>query len=83
MELDCPKVLEQFLDRFPQEWRDAVIELKPGLDQLAQERAPAFYGDEVAGVQASALFGETATRRAIAIADRLLDLCRRLLGDRL
>jgi len=48
---------------------------------VPRKRAPAFYGDEAAGVSASALFGETAARRAIAIADRLPDLYRRLLGE--
>lgn len=79
---DVHDVMEQFLNRFPQEWRDTVTELKPALDQLAQERAPAFYGDEAAGIPASQLFGEADARRAMAIADRLLDVYIRLLGEK-
>ena len=78
---DVHDVMGPFLDRFPAEWRQVFIELESGLDQLAQERSPAFYGDEAAGIPASELFGEADARRAMAIADRLLDLYSRLLGE--
>lgn len=51
------------------------------LDRLAGERSPAFYGNEAEGVPASELFGEEDARRAMVIADRLLDLYARLLGE--
>jgi len=51
------------------------------LDQLADERFPAFYGDDLRGVPASDLFDEADARRAIVVADRLLDLYRQLLGE--
>ena len=59
----------------------AAQELEAALDQLAEERSPAFYGDDLRGVPASDLFDEADARRAMAVADRLLDLYRRLLGD--
>jgi hypothetical protein len=51
------------------------------LNRLAQERGPAFYGDEAADIPPSELFGEADARRAMAVADRLLDLYTRLLGE--
>jgi len=78
---DVHLVATRFIDRFPGEWRAALDELRTDLDQLAQERGPAFYGDEAAGVPASELFGEEDARRAMAVVDRLLDLYRRLLGE--
>ena len=58
-----------------------VQELEGALDQLADERSPAFYGDDLRGVPASDLFDEADARRAIVVADRLLDLYRQLLGE--
>ena len=78
---DAHKVLARFVDRFPHEWRLAVDELHPSLDRLAEERGPAFYGDDERGVPASDLFDEADARRAMSVADRLLDLYRRLLGE--
>jgi HEPN domain-containing protein len=77
---DVHRILEQFLDRFPPEWRAVWSELRAKLDELAQERGPAFYGDEDAAIPASELFGHADAGRALAIVDRLLDLCGRLLG---
>jgi HEPN domain-containing protein len=84
--LDPPKrhdvhaVLEEFIDRFPPEWRETLSEVRGALDGLAADRAPAFYGDEAEGVPASELFGEDDARRAMSVADRLLALYARLLG---
>jgi HEPN domain-containing protein len=78
---DAHKVLARFVDRFPHEWRLVVDELHPSLDRLAEERGPAFYGDDERGVPASDLFDEADARRAMSVADRLLDLYRRLLGE--
>ena len=78
---DAHKVLARFVDRFPHEWRLAVDELHPSLDRLAEERGPAFYGDDERGVPASDLFDEADARRAMSVADRLLDLYRRLLNE--
>jgi HEPN domain-containing protein len=61
--------------------RTALGELREALDQLVEDRAPAFYGDEEEGIPASELFGEGDARRAVAVADRLLDLYARLLGE--
>jgi hypothetical protein len=52
------------------------------LTQLAQDRAPAFYGNEAEDIPASELFREEDAHRAIAVADRLLDLYGRLLGEK-
>lgn len=77
---DTHHVVEQFIGRFPDEWRQTIGELSGALTQLAQDRAPAFYGKEAEDIPASELFGETEARRAMAVADRLLALYRRLLG---
>jgi HEPN domain-containing protein len=77
---DAHKVVARFIGRFPAEWRLAVDELQAALDRLAQERGPAFYGDDEGGVPASDLFDEADARRAMSVADRLLNLYRRLLG---
>jgi HEPN domain-containing protein len=79
---DAHKVLARFVDRFPQEWRVTLDELHASLDRLAEERGPAFYGDDERGVPASDLFDEADARRAMSVADRLLDLYRRLLGEK-
>jgi hypothetical protein len=71
---DVHLVATRFIDRFPSEWRAALVELRAALDQLAQERGPAFYGDEERDIPASELFGEEDARRAMAVVDRLLDL---------
>jgi HEPN domain-containing protein len=78
---DVHGVLPQFLDRFPGEWHDAVREMMGTLTRLAEQRSPAFYGDEEAGIPASALFGEAAAREALGVVDRLLGLYARLLGE--
>jgi HEPN domain-containing protein len=70
-----------YADRLPGEWRQTLDELRGSLDQLAQDRSPAFYGNEEADIPASELFGEGDARRAMAVADRLLDLYIRLLGE--
>jgi hypothetical protein len=49
--------------------------------ELAEDRAPAFYGDEERDIPASELFDESDARRATSVADRFLDLHRRLLGE--
>ncbi|HXH84414.1 MAG TPA: HEPN domain-containing protein [Candidatus Tectomicrobia bacterium] len=71
----------EFADRLPAEWRSTLQELRGALDQLAQDRSAAFYGDEDADVPASDLFGEGDARRAMSVAERVLDLYARLLGD--
>ncbi|MGH7339514.1 MAG: hypothetical protein ACREKH_03410 [Candidatus Rokuibacteriota bacterium] len=48
---------------------------------MARDRGPSFYGDEVENIPASELFGEEDARGAKTIADRLLDLYARLLGE--
>lgn len=83
--IDPPKrhnvhaTVEQFIDRFPPDWRQAPGEMRQALDRLAADRAPAFYGDEAEGVPASEPFGEEDARRAMAAADRLIGLHARLL----
>ena len=77
---DVHRIVEQFIERFPPEWRQALTELREPLNRLAQERGLAFYGNEEEDIPASELFGEADARRAMAIADRLLDLYTRLLG---
>jgi len=79
---DVHDLVEQFIERFPTEWRHTVSELGPALTQLAQDRAPAFYGKEAEDIPPSDLFGEADARRAMAVAARLLDLYTRLLGGR-
>ena len=79
---DVHDVVERFIDRFPEEWRQAIGALSAGLTQLAQDRAPAFYGNEAEDIPASELFREADARRAITVADRLLDLYTRLLGEK-
>jgi HEPN domain-containing protein len=76
---DVHDVVGRFIDRFPDEWRHAIGNLGEALTQLAQDRAPAFYGNEAEDIPASDLFGEADARRAMAIADRLLDMYQRLL----
>lgn len=75
---DVHDVVGRFIDRFPDEWRHAIGDLSAALTQLAQDRAPAFYGIEAEDIPASELFGEADARRAMAVADRLLDLYSRL-----
>jgi HEPN domain-containing protein len=77
---DVHRTLDHFIDRFPEEWRDVLADLREALDRLAQDRGPAFYGDEAEDIPASELFGEADAQRAIAVVDRLLDLYARLLG---
>lgn len=79
---DVHDLVEQFIDRFPDDWGRAMEELSAALTQLAQDRAPAFYGREAEDIPPSELFGEADVSRAMAIADRLLDLYSRLLGEK-
>ena len=78
---DIHDIVLRLIERFPAEWRPALAELREGLDRLAQDRGPAFDGDEAEDIPASDLFGEVDARRATAIADRLLGLYARLLGE--
>lgn len=78
---DVHSVFSQFLGRFPEEWSAVLTQLDTSLTRLAEQRAPAFYGDEEAGIPASALFGEDAARQALSIVDRLLGMYARLLGE--
>jgi HEPN domain-containing protein len=79
---DTHDVVEQFIDRFPEEWRRTLADLRGALTQLAQDRSPAFYGREAEDIPPSELFGEEDAQRAMAIAHRLLDLYTRLLGEK-
>lgn len=58
-----------------------VGELRTALARLAEERSRALYGDEERGIPASELFGEEDARQAMAIADQLLAMYERLLGE--
>lgn len=78
---DVHRVVERFIDRFPPDWRVALADLSAALDQLAEDRGPAFYGNEAENIPAGELFGEPEARGAIAVVDRLLDLYGRLLDD--
>lgn len=78
---DVHRAMAGFVDRLPAEWRDTLGELHEILGRLAADRAPAFYGDEAHDVPASALFGEADARRALEVAERLLDLYARLVGE--
>lgn len=78
---DVHRVLEQFIERFPPEWRRTLADLRGALDRLVQDRGPAFYGNEAEDIPASELFGEADARRTLAVVDRLLDLYARLLGE--
>jgi hypothetical protein len=78
---DVHRAIESFAERFPPEWRQAMMVLRDDLEWLAEQRSPAFYGDEVQDIPASALYGERDARRAGATTDRLLDLFARLLGE--
>lgn len=71
----------RFIDRFPAEWQLVMADLRESLAGLARDRGPSFYGNEVEDIPASELFGEPDARGAAAIADRLLDLYARLLGE--
>jgi HEPN domain-containing protein len=78
---DVHGVVRRFIDRFPAEWGNALDELQGALDELAADRSPAFYGDEERGIPASELFDQQDARQAVSVADRFLDLFRRLLGE--
>jgi hypothetical protein len=58
-----------------------LADLQRDLDGLADERSPAFYGDEAHDIPASELFGEADARRARGVAGRLLELYTPLLGE--
>jgi HEPN domain-containing protein len=77
---DVHVTLMQFTGRLPAAWEQALGELRGSLDRLAQDRGPAFYGDEAADIPPSELFGEADALRAIGIADRLLELYGRLVA---
>lgn len=76
---DVHATVEEFIERFPPDWRRTLGDLREALERLAGDRARAFYGDEAEGIAASDLFGEDDAGRAMAVADRLLGLYARLL----
>jgi HEPN domain-containing protein len=78
---DIHGIVVRFIERFPAEWQPAMADLRESLDGLARDRGPSFYGNEVENIPASELFGEEDARAAKAVADRLLDLYARLLGE--
>jgi len=78
---DVHRVLEQFIERFPPEWGRVIVDLRGALDRLAQDRGPAFYGNEAEDIPASELFGEAEARQTLTVVDRLLDLYARLLAE--
>ena len=77
---DVRAALAQFLDRLPDEWRQAMEEVGRAAGRLAEERGHAFYGDEEQLIPASDLFDEEDAREALAVVDRLLGLYERLLA---
>jgi HEPN domain-containing protein len=78
---DVHRVVERFIERFPPDWRAAFADLRARLGRLAEDRGPAFYGNEAEDIPAAELFGEPEARSAMVVVDRLLDLYVRLLGE--
>ena len=78
---DVRTALGRFLDRLPDEWRQAMEEVGGAAGRLAEERSHAFYGDEEQLIPASDLFDEEDAREALAVVDRLLGLYERLLAE--
>ena len=78
---DIHDIVLRFIERFPAEWQVVIEELRERLDGLARDRSPSFYGDEAEDIPPSELFGEADARSAKAVAERLLDLYARLLGE--
>jgi HEPN domain-containing protein len=78
---DVHHTLIRFIARFPAAWAATLAQAGETLSSLAQQRGPAFYGDEEGAVPASELFGEDDAHRAVAVVDRLIELYGGLLGE--
>jgi HEPN domain-containing protein len=63
---DVHGTVERFIERFPDEWRHALAELRETLDRLADDRGPAFYGDEAHDVGGfGVMLGKTSERLVV------------------
>ena len=78
---DVEAIVEQFVDRLPDEWREALVDLRLALATLSADRSRAFYGDEERMIPASDLFTEADARKAIDVVERLLGMLERLVGE--
>lgn len=82
-EHDVSLVLREVSERkpFPRWFVSALPEIALVSKRLAEERGPAFYGDERASEPPRSIYGENDAKRAIADADKVFSLCRRLFEE--
>lgn len=75
---DVSDVLKSSATRFPVWFARHIPELAELSRQLAKDRGPSFYGDELAGIPPCDLFDESRARWAYEGATKALKLCKRL-----
>jgi len=67
--------------KFPHWFQSLVADFEEASVWLSERRAPAMYGDEVAGKPASQLFNNRDSRKALTFAGEALRSCERLLKE--
>jgi len=76
---DVSQIIHQNAGRFPDWFRASIEELSRISTELAQDRGPSFYGDEVRGIPPDELFHEADARTALERARFVFGFCQRLL----
>ena len=67
--------------KLPEWFSSALSEISGVSKRLAEERGPAFYGEEKAFVPPGSLYGEREAELAITDAERILNLCKRFFEE--
>lgn len=76
---DVSQIMRQNVGRFPDWFSASIEELSRISTELAQDRGPSFYGDEVRGIPPAELFHEEDARTALERARFVFSCCQRLL----
>jgi HEPN domain-containing protein len=78
-EHDVGEALPFVADKLPEYLREKIPQLRRLLTKLAEDRGPAFYGNEIRGIPPNQLFGEEYARRVYSEVEEMLKLCTKFL----
>ena len=74
-EHDVPPVIDEIIDKIPQDKREILRKAKEIMPLLAKDREPAMYGDEDRGIPPDALFKEEYARKMFNEVKEIVNAC--------